>query len=238
MRRGILWQRFRIQFLTKHFHPVTSRRLEAGQDLLCLLSRKICIQLPNFVHSCFGFSGAVKNITLHFDLCKNMYIHVHDGHKVSIVEHRSNYSSEGVKNEMLSLVELSARELGMLKLMADFFAEKPELTAKIESYTTAHYALATTYSENFGISTEDAWKIFEDLQKKINESEYLQVKAPAPLRALRPLPREELNMLRVLVDYFSENPKMAPAGAFLSTRVEALAGAYQWFYGNDSEVAR
>lgn len=167
-----------------------------------------------------------------------MYIHVHDGHKVSIVEHRSNYSSEGVKNEMLSLVELSARELGMLKLMADFFAEKPELTAKIESYTTAHYALAITYSENFGISTEDAWKIFEDLQKKINESEYLQVKAPAPLRALRPLPREELNMLRVLVDYFSENPKMAPAGAFLSTRVEALAGAYQWFYGNDSEVAR
>jgi len=139
---------------------------------------------------------------------------------------------------MLSLVELSARELGMLKLMADFFAEKPELTAKIESYTTAHYALVTTYSENFGISTEDAWKVFEDLQKKINEAEYVHVRAPAPLRKLLPLPREELNMLRVLIDYFSENPKMTPAGSFLSKRTEALADAYQWFYGSNGEVGR
>jgi ribosomal protein S4E len=27
----------------------------------------------------------------------SMYIHVHDGHKVSIVEHGFNYASEGVK---------------------------------------------------------------------------------------------------------------------------------------------
>jgi glutamate dehydrogenase len=138
---------------------------------------------------------------------------------------------------MLNSVEFSARELGMLKLMADFFAEKPELTAKIESYTTAHYALVTTYSENFGISTEDGLGIFNDVQKKINDAEYVQVKAPAPLNKLLPLSREELNMLRVLIDYFSENPKMAPAGAFLSKRVEALAEAYQWFYGNNGEVA-
>jgi len=72
---------------------------------------------------------------------------------------------------MLSLIEPSAKELGMIKLMADFFAEKPELTAKIESYTTAHYALMTTYSENFGIPTEDAWKIFEELEKKVIEAE-------------------------------------------------------------------
>jgi glutamate dehydrogenase/leucine dehydrogenase len=134
---------------------------------------------------------------------------------------------------MLNSVELSARELGMLKLMVDFFAEKPELTAKIESYTTAHYALVTTYSENFGIPTEDAWKVFENLQKKINEAEYIHVKAPAPLRKMLPLPREELNMLRVLIDYFSENPKMAPAGSFLSKRTEALAEAYRWFYGSN-----
>jgi glutamate dehydrogenase/leucine dehydrogenase len=134
---------------------------------------------------------------------------------------------------MLNSVELSARELGMLKLMVDFFAEKPELTAKIESYTTAHYALVTTYSENFGIPTEDAWKVFENLQKKINEAEYIHVKAPAPLRKMLPLIREELNMLKVLIDYFSENPRMAPAGSFLSNRTEALAEAYHWFYGSN-----
>lgn len=141
---------------------------------------------------------------------------------------------------MLNSLELSARELGMLKLMADFFAENPELTAKIESYTTAHYALVTTYSENFGIPAEDAWKVFEDLQKKISETEYIYIKAPAPLRRLLPLSGEELNMMRVLIDYFSENPKMAPAGSFLSKRTDALAEAYQWFYGSsggNGEVA-
>jgi len=143
---------------------------------------------------------------------------------------------------MLNLVELSARELGMLKLMADFFAEKPELTAKIESYTTAHYALVTTYSENFGIPPEDAWKVFEGLQKKINEAKYVHVKAPEPLKKLLPLSRDELNMLQVLIDYFAENPKMAPAGSFLSNRPDALAEAYHWFYGSNGggngEVAR
>jgi len=136
------------------------------------------------------------------------------------------------------LIEPSARELGMLKLMVDFFAEKPELTAKIESYTTAHYALATTYSENFDIPVEDAWKTFEGLQKKVNEAEYLHVKVPAPVGRLLPLSREELNMVRVLVDYFSENPKMTPAGSFLSPRTEVLADAYQWSYGGDIEGAR
>jgi len=143
---------------------------------------------------------------------------------------------------MLNLVEISAKELGMLKLMADFFAEKPELTAKIESYTTAYYALVTTYSENFGIPTEEAWKVCEDLQKKINCAEYLQVNAPAPLNKALPLPREELCMLHVLIDYFSENPKMSPAGSFLSRRPENLAETYHWFYGSNGngngEVSR
>ena len=142
---------------------------------------------------------------------------------------------------MLNSVELTARELGMMKLMVDFFAEKPELTAKIESYTTAHYALLTTYSENFGIPIEDSLKVFEELQRKLTEAEYVHVKAPEPIKKLLPLTREELNMLRVLVDYFSESPKMAPAGSFLSKKEDALAEAYLWFYGSNEgngEVAR
>jgi len=139
---------------------------------------------------------------------------------------------------MLSLIEPSAKELGMIKLMADFFAEKPELTAKIESYTTAHYALMTTYSENFGIPTEDSWKVFEELEKKVNEAEYIKIEAPHPFKKLLPLSKEEVNMLRVIFDHFSENPKMVPAGSFLSKRAEALADAYHWFYGGENgEVA-
>lgn len=81
-----------------------------------------------------------------------VYKCVHNEHKVSIIEHKYCYASIGDEIEMLNSVELSARELGMLKLMVDFFADKPELTAKIESYTTAHYALSTTYSKTyFGI---------------------------------------------------------------------------------------
>jgi len=138
---------------------------------------------------------------------------------------------------MLSSIELSARELGALKLMADFFAEKPELTAKIETYTTAHYALVTTYAENFGIPSEDASRVVEDLRKKIGDAQYVQVKLP-PLRNLVLMQRDELDMLRVLVDYFSEEPKMTSAGSLLSTRSEILADAYQWFHGKNAEVAR
>jgi glutamate dehydrogenase len=142
---------------------------------------------------------------------------------------------------MLSSIELSGRELGMLKLITDFFAEKPELTAKIESYTTAHYALMTTYSENFGIPEPDAWKVFEELERKVNEAEYVQVEAPPPLRRWRPITKEEINMLRVIIDYFSETPKMSPAGSFTSKRPDAIVEAYLWFFGSSAgngEAAR
>ena len=76
---------------------------------------------------------------------------------------------------MLSSIELTNRELEMMKLMADFLAEKPELTAKIESYTTAHYALISACSEKLDIPEADAWKTFEELERKINEAEYLHV---------------------------------------------------------------
>ncbi len=138
---------------------------------------------------------------------------------------------------MLSLVELSAKELGMVKLMADFFAEKAELTAQLESYTSAHYALVTTYSEHFAISVENAWKILDDLNKKISESQYLQVEAPEPIRKLRPLARNEIDLLRVMIDYFSENPKMIPASSSFSERNDVLADAFHWFYGSTFEEA-
>jgi glutamate dehydrogenase/leucine dehydrogenase len=142
---------------------------------------------------------------------------------------------------MLTTIELSGRELGMVKLMADFFVEKPELTAKIESYTTAHYALMSTYSENFGIPIEDAWKTFEGLEKKSNEAKYIQVEAPYPLKRWSSLSEEEINMLRVLIDYFTENPKMAQTGSFMANRSEAIVEAYKWFFGTtegNGEYAR
>lgn len=142
---------------------------------------------------------------------------------------------------MLNSVELSGRELGMVKLITDFFAEKPELTAKIESYTTAHYALTTTYSENFGIPEADASKVFEELQRKVNEAEYIQVEAPSPLKKWRPLTKDEINMLRVIVDYFSDCPKMSPASSFTSKRPESIIEAYLWFFGSsigNGEAAR
>jgi glutamate dehydrogenase/leucine dehydrogenase len=139
---------------------------------------------------------------------------------------------------MLSLVELSARELGMIKLMADFFAEKPELTAQLESYTSAHYALVTTYSEHFGVPHEEAWKVLEDLNKKISESQYMQVEAPKPIQNLRPLARNELDLLRVMFDYFSENPKMIPASSSFTERGDILADAFHWFFGASLEESR
>jgi glutamate dehydrogenase len=147
----------------------------------------------------------------------------------------------GGRCEMLTSMELSGRELGMLKLMADFFAEKPELTAKIESYTTPHYALVTTYSENFGIPVEDAWKILEQLDAKINQAEYISVEAPHPIKRWYTASEEEKNMLRVLIDYFSPNPKMTPASSFVANRSESIVEAYKWFFGTtegNGEYAR
>ncbi len=132
---------------------------------------------------------------------------------------------------MLSPIELSGKELGMIKLVADFFAETPELTAKIEAYTTAHYALVTTYSENFGVPEADAWKILEGVEKKLNEAEYVHVEAPRPINKWLSLSKEEVNMLRTMTDYFSANPKMSPASSFTSKRSENIIETYKWFFG-------
>ena len=142
---------------------------------------------------------------------------------------------------MLSSIELSSRELEMMKLMADFLAEKPELTAKIESYTTAHYALISACSEKLDIPEADAWKTFEELEKKINEAQYLHVEAPYPLKKWYAVSPQEINMLRVLIDYFSPNPKMTSASGPVTSRSESVIEAHKWFFGTsegNGELAR
>lgn len=142
---------------------------------------------------------------------------------------------------MLSSIELSSRELEMMKLMADFLAEKPELTAKIESYTTAHYALISACSEKLDIPEADAWKTFEELERKINEAQYLHVEAPYPLKKWYAVSPQEINMLRVLIDYFSPNPKMTSASGLVTSRSESVIEAHKWFFGTsegNGELAR
>ncbi len=139
---------------------------------------------------------------------------------------------------MLHLVEFSAKELGIIKLMADFFARKPELTIKLESFTSAHYALVTTYSEYFGFPAENVWQILEDLDKKIKESQYLHIETSDPTHKLHPLTRKEIDMLQVLINYFSENPNMIPASSSFTERSDVLADAYHWFYGITLEESK
>jgi glutamate dehydrogenase len=138
---------------------------------------------------------------------------------------------------MLSLVELSATELGTIKLMADFFADKPELTAKIESFTSPRYALATTFSESFGVPIEDALKAIEGLESKICDAEYVQVETVNGESKYSPLLRTELDMLRVLIDYFSETPRMIQVSA-LAQRKEAIIDAFRWFFGCAEDKSR
>jgi glutamate dehydrogenase/leucine dehydrogenase len=136
---------------------------------------------------------------------------------------------------MLNSVQISNPELEMVKLMVNFLAETPELSAKLESYTIPHYALTKTYSENFNIPEADAWKMFEELERKIKEAEYIYVEAPEPSKKWFMGSPEEINMLRVLTDYFSPNPKMAPVSGFLGNRLESTIEAYKWFFGTTEE---
>ncbi len=138
---------------------------------------------------------------------------------------------------MLKLLELTATELGMIKSMADFFADKPELTAKMESFTSANYALAITFSENFGFPVENAVKIIEDLESKINEAEYVQIETLSGANKAKSLSKTEINMLKVLIDYFSESPKMASV-SILADRKQALIDAFNWFFGGTIEDER
>lgn len=136
---------------------------------------------------------------------------------------------------MLNSVQISNPELEMVKLMVNFLAETPELSAKLDSYTVPHYALTKTYSENFDMPEADAWKMFEELERKIKEAEYIHVEATEPFKKWFVGSPEEINMLRVLIDYFSPNPKMAPVSGFLANRLESTIEAYKWFFGTTEE---
>ena len=138
---------------------------------------------------------------------------------------------------MLSLVELTAMELGTFKLMADFFTDEPELTAKIESFTSARYALATAFSENFGVPVKDSIKVIESLENKINDADYVQIETVGADKKFRSLLRTELDMLRVFVDYFAESPKMSGVSV-IADRKEALVDAFHWFFGGTVEEGR
>jgi len=131
---------------------------------------------------------------------------------------------------MLSLVELSTDELNLLKLMADFFADKPKITAGLESYTSAHYALVSTCSEHFRVSEESARQFLEALREKVNACQYFQIEVSNSNQKLRLLSKSEINMLRVMIDYFSEEPKIVARGSQFSN-IEELADAYHWFFG-------
>ena len=142
---------------------------------------------------------------------------------------------------MLNSVDFSNQELEMLKLMVDFLAEEPELCGKLDSCTTPHYALAQTYSNNFGIEEADAWKVFEEIERKIKEAEYIHIEAPRPIRKWFLLTPEEISMLRVITDYFAPQPRMAPASGFVGNRLESAIETYKWVFGSprgNGEAAR
>ena len=136
---------------------------------------------------------------------------------------------------MLSLVELSTKELDMLRLMVDFFADKPKITASLENYTSVHYALISTYSEHFNVPEENARGIQKGLREKIDACQYLEVETTNTDRRFELLSESELKMLQVMIDYFSESPKIVARGSKFSSRDE-LADAYHWFYGPADRV--
>ncbi|MFX1475337.1 MAG: Glu/Leu/Phe/Val dehydrogenase [Promethearchaeota archaeon] len=136
---------------------------------------------------------------------------------------------------MLNLVELSAREIEMLKLMVDFFVDKPQFIGKIDDYTSARYALEATYSENFGIPIEESGAVVEALEEKIRDAEISKIKTSNPPHKILLSP-EQLDLLRVLLDYFAERPPWGDPTPF-ADRQQSLMEAYRWACGGTREDA-
>jgi glutamate dehydrogenase len=137
---------------------------------------------------------------------------------------------------MLNLVELTPLELGLKKLMVDFFVDNPQYTAGLEHFTSAHYALMTALSENFKIPMEDTTQVFESLAMKIRSAEYMKVECPDTDHMNGCLSRKELEMLNSMIDYFGEESYAETS--FLTDRSEALVDYYHWVHGGDIEEAR
>jgi len=136
---------------------------------------------------------------------------------------------------MLSLVELSTEEVNLLISMTDFFADKPKITTGLESYTSTHYALISTYSEHFKIPEETAKELLENLRSKVATCQCFQIDTSHPEKKVELLSESEINMLRVMIDYFSEEPKIVARGSQFSNK-EELADAYHWYYGIPDRV--
>lgn len=132
---------------------------------------------------------------------------------------------------MLSLVELSEEEFGIIKMMADLFAEKPVSPVQLESCTSAYYVLVSTYSEHFDVSMEKAKKIFGELSEKINTAQYLRIEVSGSVQKLQLLSENDLKLLQTMLDYFSEVPKMFPASSIFVQRRDEVVDAFHWFYG-------
>lgn len=137
---------------------------------------------------------------------------------------------------MLHLVELTPMELGLKKLMVDFFADSPQDTAGLEHFSSAHYALMTAFSQNYKIALEDTSKVFDTLSTKIRSAEYVKVECPGETPGNGCLSKKEIEMLTTMFEYFSEEPSYAEA-SLLADRREALVDYYQWIHGGDLEEA-
>jgi glutamate dehydrogenase len=133
---------------------------------------------------------------------------------------------------MLNLVELTPTELGLQKLMVDFFAEKPQYTAGLDQFTSAHYALMTALSENYNIPFATTSSIFEKLAVKVRRAEYLNVECPDDASGNGCLTRQELQILSAMFDYFAEQPSQAEA-SLLADRREAFIDYFKWLHGGE-----
>ncbi len=137
---------------------------------------------------------------------------------------------------MLHLVELTPKELGLKKLMVDFFADSPKDTAGLEHFSSAHYALMTVFSQNYKIALEDTSKMFDMLSSKIRNAEYVKVECPGEIPGNGCLSKKEIEMLATMFEYFSEESSFAEA-SLLANRREALVDYYKWIHGGDLEEA-
>ncbi|MFX0167721.1 MAG: Glu/Leu/Phe/Val dehydrogenase [Candidatus Hodarchaeota archaeon] len=137
---------------------------------------------------------------------------------------------------MLNLVELTPIELGLQKLMVDFFADKPQYTAGLENITSTHYALMTALSENYKIPFKDTTSIFDRLASKIRSAEYMNIECPDD-SGNGDLCRLELQIIDAMFDYFAESPAHTKE-SLLSDRLEAFTDYFKWIHGGDIEKIR
>jgi glutamate dehydrogenase len=135
---------------------------------------------------------------------------------------------------MLHLVELSPLELGLKKLMVDFFTDSPKDTAGLEHFSSAHYALMTAFSQNYKIAFEDTSKVFDMLAAKIRSAEYIKVECLGDTPRNDCLSKKELKILTTMFEYFSEETSYAEA-SLLTNRRDALVDYHHWVHGGDLE---